>query len=255
MTETKKETSPTAAEIWAKLSKIDVSEHTQTRNEATYLSWAHAWMLMMKHYPEVKYHFTLFGQPDALGGGISSACFNLCTDRDGKRMYTASVECTVTIGEVSRTMWLPVMTGYTNKSAPNPDSRAIGDSKMRCLTKCFAMFGLGHYIYAGEELPIDGDPGKDNLGSLIPIETTEEQPENSIESESRSSAKEENDSTRLPATAIFTIFETFVQDCKDLDDLKTFWNDNKELLLELKTKNEKKYREVVEIFSTKKKEL
>ncbi len=24
---------------------------------------------------------------------------------------------------------------------------------MRCLTKCLAMFGLGHYIYAGEDIP------------------------------------------------------------------------------------------------------
>ena len=24
---------------------------------------------------------------------------------------------------------------------------------MRCLTKCMAMFGLGHYIYAGEDIP------------------------------------------------------------------------------------------------------
>ena len=24
---------------------------------------------------------------------------------------------------------------------------------MRCLTKCLGMFGLGHYIYAGEDLP------------------------------------------------------------------------------------------------------
>ena len=23
---------------------------------------------------------------------------------------------------------------------------------MRCLVKCFAMFGLGHYIYAGEDI-------------------------------------------------------------------------------------------------------
>ena len=29
---------------------------------------------------------------------------------------------------------------------------------MRCLTKCLAMYGLGHYIYAGEDLPKDADP-------------------------------------------------------------------------------------------------
>ena len=40
-----------------------------------------------------------------------------------------------------------------NKAIINPDKFAINSAKMRCLTKCFAMFGLGHYIYAGEDLP------------------------------------------------------------------------------------------------------
>ena len=51
-----------------------------------------------------------------------------------------------------RHMWLPVM-DHRNKAIPNPDKFAINSSKMRCLVKCFAMFGLGHYIYAGEDLP------------------------------------------------------------------------------------------------------
>jgi len=33
-----------------------------------------------------------------------------------------------------------------------PD-RAISDTKMRCLVKCFALFGLGLYIFAGSDLP------------------------------------------------------------------------------------------------------
>ena len=42
---------------------------------------------------------------------------------------------------------------YRHKAIANPDARSISDAKMRCLTKCFALFGLGHYIYAGEDLP------------------------------------------------------------------------------------------------------
>jgi hypothetical protein len=53
-------------------------------------------------------------------------------------------------------MWLPVM-DYKNKAIPNPDARAVSDTRMRCLTKCLAMYGLGHYIYAGEDLPPSGD--------------------------------------------------------------------------------------------------
>jgi hypothetical protein len=51
-----------------------------------------------------------------------------------------------------RHMWLPVM-DHRNKAISNPDKFAINTAKMRCLTKCFSMFGLGHYIYAGEDLP------------------------------------------------------------------------------------------------------
>jgi len=65
---------------------------------------------------------------------------------------TASVSCTVTIGSVSREMWLPVM-DYKNRAVANPDSRAISDSKQRCLVKCFAAFGLASYLYCGLAIP------------------------------------------------------------------------------------------------------
>ena len=42
---------------------------------------------------------------------------------------------------------------YKNKAIVKPDTRAVSDTRMRCLTKCLAMYGLGHYIYAGEDLP------------------------------------------------------------------------------------------------------
>jgi hypothetical protein len=42
---------------------------------------------------------------------------------------------------------------YRHKAIANPDARSISDAKMRCMVKCFALFGLGHYIYSGEDLP------------------------------------------------------------------------------------------------------
>ena len=132
----------TYAEVWKKLSVIDVNEHTKERTTMTYLSWAYAWAEMMKHYPE------------------RDVVFHGEQHEDGKNpdvfLYpggTAMVGCTVTIRNLSRTMWLPVMTGFKNLAVANPDTRAIGDGKMRCLVKCFALLGLGFYIYAGEDLP------------------------------------------------------------------------------------------------------
>jgi hypothetical protein len=49
-------------------------------------------------------------------------------------------------------MQLPVMDNRNN-AIVNPDARKISDASMRCLAKCIATFGIGLYIYAGEDLP------------------------------------------------------------------------------------------------------
>jgi|TARA_R110002051_G_scaffold58889_1_gene108140 hypothetical protein len=138
---------PTAKEVWDTLSGINVNEHTEDKGGLTYLSWAWAWSIMMDHYPQlvVKWH----GMTDE--GGVTR---DITTYPGG----TASVCCSVTIGDdVKREMWLPVM-DYKNKAIANPDSRAISDSKQRCLTKCFGILGLGGYVYAGEDLPRGAAP-------------------------------------------------------------------------------------------------
>ena len=135
---------PTAKEIWDTLSKVDVSKHTEARGGLSYLSWAWAWGVMQDHYPDltIKWH----GQLDENG---------VMRDINIYPGGSAMVTCSVTIGETTREMWLPVM-DYRHKAIANPDARSISDAKMRCLTKCFALFGLGHYIYAGEDLPQGG---------------------------------------------------------------------------------------------------
>lgn len=123
-------------EIWQTLSKIDVSKHIEKKAGLSYLSWAWAWGTMMEHYPEFEIAYDTPVQYE-----------------DG----SMEVACIVTIGSCSRTMWLPVM-DHMNKAIKNPDARAISDAKQRCMVKCFALFGLAHYIYAGEDLP-DGNGG------------------------------------------------------------------------------------------------
>ena len=43
---------------------------------------------------------------------------------------TVTVHCSVTIGDNTRTMWLPVMTGFKHVAKADPDARDIGDAKM-----------------------------------------------------------------------------------------------------------------------------
>ena len=150
------EKQPTAKKIWDTLSKVDVSEHTEDRGGLTYLSWAWAWGVMMEHYPDldVKWH----GQRDDAG---------IMHDIQVYPGGSSMVNCSVTIGEVTRDMWLPVM-DYRHKAIANADSRSISDARMRCLTKCFALFGLGHYIYAGEDTPKASDNGVSPVSPVSP---------------------------------------------------------------------------------------
>lgn len=116
--------------IWDKLSKIDVSAKVEKKGRLNFLSWAWAWGTLMEHYPSATYAF-------------------------GSNEYhvddTVTVHCSLTINDLTHAMWLPVMDNRNN-SVQNPTSRNISDTKMRCLVKCIAMFGLGHYIYAGEDI-------------------------------------------------------------------------------------------------------
>ena len=69
-----------------------------------------------------------------------------------------SVEVTLRDGDEAfdRKMWLPVM-DYNNNSIENPTTREISDSRMRVLTKCLALFGLGLQLYARSDTPVSPD--------------------------------------------------------------------------------------------------
>jgi hypothetical protein len=159
------ETKRSYASVWNDLSEVDCSDHVEVKDigraKLTYLSWAWAWKMMMTKYPNMQ---VLWMDPSKEGGERG-----VIYSPDG----TAMVHCRVVIPvdpnavtfhpvseQLSREMWLPVMDGR-NKAIQNPDSRAISDAKMRCLVKTFALFGLGHYIYAGEDIP--HDPAKERL--------------------------------------------------------------------------------------------
>ena len=127
--------------VWETLSSINVNNKTEKKGNLTYLSWAWAWGELMNNYPQATYTFTEWEYPDGTFKDVL-----IYPDE------TCMVECELRIDEISHKMWLPVM-DYRNQAITNPNARAISDTKMRCLVKCIAMFGLGHNIYAGEDLP------------------------------------------------------------------------------------------------------
>ena len=121
----------TYKEVWQNLSSVDCSKFTDSKMGLTYLPWAWAWGILVTHYAHADYSFK---QEEYLNNG------------------TVMVFCTIEIGHLKRHMFLPVM-DHKNNSIIKPTSRQISDARMRCLVKNIAVFGLGHYIYAGEDLP------------------------------------------------------------------------------------------------------
>ena len=128
----------TYKDVWNTLSKIDVSDKVEKKMNLSYLSWAWAWGTMMDNYPDAQYNFY-----ENQETGVPYV-----TLPDG----TAEVRCRVTIGNLAREMWLPVM-DFKNNAVANPSAREVSDTKMRCLVKTLGMWGLGLYIYAGQDLP------------------------------------------------------------------------------------------------------
>jgi len=120
------------------LLKLNVNEHTEKKNNLTYLSWAWAWAETLKADPAASYKVELFGDK----------CY---MDING----TAMVWVTVTIFGKPMTCQLPVM-DHRNKAIANPDAFQVNTAIMRCMTKALALHGLGLYIYAGEDLPETG---------------------------------------------------------------------------------------------------
>jgi hypothetical protein len=121
--------------------KTNVNEHTEKKNNLTYLSWAWAWAEALKADPKATYKVEMFEEYE----GGKKSCY---IDING----TAMVWVTVTMFDKPMTCQLPVM-NYKNQAIVNPDAFAVNTAIMRCMTKALSLHGLGLYIYAGEDLP------------------------------------------------------------------------------------------------------
>jgi hypothetical protein len=203
--------SETYQEIWKTLSKVDVSKHVEKKNGLTYLSWAWAWGVLMEHYPSASYEF----DPHEMHS-------------DG----TVTVHCTVRIGACHRSMWLPVM-DYKNNAIKNPDARKISDTRMRCLVKCISMFGLGHAIYAGEDIQSAPVNSAELMADLDegPLPLIDESP---VKQKKKvvPTKKGANDipSPEGAEEVVQKLLEFANKFCSDTDSLRSFWSENKQVI-------------------------
>ena len=124
----------------SELLQINVSGHTEKKNGLTYLSWAWAWAEVLKIDADADW--------DVVENASNTGHLPCTFLPDG----SALVKTRVTIKGKTKMCWLPVM-NHRNQAIKNPDAFAINTAIVRCLTKNISMFGLGLYIYAGEDLP------------------------------------------------------------------------------------------------------
>lgn len=148
------------SEKFNQLVSLNVNDRTESKNGLTYLSWSNAWLKFKKVYPNATYKVIKnpqTGLPYFVDPEI------------GIMVFTE-----VTADSLTYSMWLPVMDGanramkirpYTyqvwNKTTKQYESKNveaatmfdINKAIMRCLAKNLAMFGLGLYLYNGEDMP------------------------------------------------------------------------------------------------------
>ena len=143
------------------LYSLDLSDKLERRenDKLSYLSWANAWAEFKRAYPNAEYRI------------IKDPTTNLPYFNDpniGIMVYTEA-----TADGQSYEMWLPVMDAKNKAMKEQPYTYQVYDSYkktyvektvqaatmfdinkaiMRCLVKNLAMFGLGLYVYAGEDL-------------------------------------------------------------------------------------------------------
>jgi hypothetical protein len=155
--------------------EMDVNSKVEKKNGLNYLSWAWAWTEALKIDNKATWEVVEYN-------GLPLAYL---------RDETAFVKTKVTLNGETKECVLPVMDNR-NKAVVNPDSFIVNKTIMRCLAKNLAMFGLGLYIYAGEDLPEVSDEIK----------------------EIKAQAKEQEKLEQI------LVLEEKLQKCKDKEELK-----------------------------------
>lgn len=196
---------------------INVNAHTEKKNGLTYLSWAWAWAQVLAVDPAATYEVKMFPHVD---NPSLSLPFQ---DLGGSCM----VWVTVTVFGKPLCVQLPVL-DYRNKCIPTPNAFDVNTSIMRCLTKGIAMHGLGLYIYAGEDLPMEASEAPSIAVA----------PANTVSVKAVEPATEADTLSREQAEANANLFAEamieYLSIVKSEAQLKDYWKSNQGQLDDLK---------------------
>lgn len=156
------------------LSNLDLSDKCEKRESLIYVSWSNAWSEFKSAYP--------------------SATYQILKNENGLPYFSdpnlgIMVFTEVTVDDITHQMWLPVMDSknkamklepytysvwnnfkkaFEEKTVQAASMFDINKTLMRCLVKNLAMFGLGLYIFQGDDLP---EKSADDTTSSVPQQT------------------------------------------------------------------------------------
>lgn len=158
---------------------LNVNDKTEDRDGLTYLAWAWAWAEFKKAYPDGTYRIKkdesgrcYFGDEDVgymvytdvTADGITHEMWLAVLDGANKAMkrapYTYEVKNKnfkyATLNKTDGKYYDNYgneQTKFVTKTVDAMTMFDVNKALMRCLVKNIAMFGIGLYIYAGEDIP------------------------------------------------------------------------------------------------------
>ena len=113
------------------VSKTDVSNFVEKKGKFNYLSWSHCCSALLN-----------------LDNSATWTYADPLTLPDGSMM----VFCTVKAFGKEMTAQLPVI-DFKNQAIKNPNTMQLNTAMQRCLAKAIALFGIGMFVFQGEDLP------------------------------------------------------------------------------------------------------
>ena len=147
-------------EKFNELNSRNVNEHVEQKNGLNYLSWAFVQQELTKMDENFKHRFIEFPYTDSERDDIFVPYLKT---NEG---YMVCVE--ITLFGVTKREWLPVL-NYKNQAIPKGSATTfdINKSMKRVFVKCAAQFGLGNYLYLGEDAPDESENLRQELMNEI----------------------------------------------------------------------------------------
>lgn len=232
---------------WEILSRIDVSDKIEKKNGLSYLSWAWAWGKLKEHYPHAWFrkHEGERGFPyfmDVQGYAFVRVTVGL--DRTGDHEVTES---------------LPVL-DHRNKPIQGPNAFEVNNALQRCLAKAIAYHGLGHYIYAGEDVPQEGAeaPAERQKPQQAPAPAAAQKNAQAAPPGASGGVPlvaPDGTISSHPAETVAAVFTAFIPTCSDEKVLTKLYTMNKTAVAFLQSTNIDLHKQVMDAFAARKAEL